>query len=117
MGGIVPRRVHVDIHQGCFVRRAQERPTLGPATFSSNYHEWITETKVTMKENLILEAPHYDIEVSCPLQWGLLWFSAPKNLNRKFVNNGTKVAKFRDTVPATSPSMGLTPQGSVYYGR
>ena len=26
------------------------------------------------------------------------WFSAPTNLNRKFVNNGTKVAKFRDTV-------------------
>ena len=25
-------------------------------------HEWITETKVTMKENLILEALHYDIE-------------------------------------------------------
>ena len=29
---------------------------------------------------------------------GLLWFSAPTNFNRKFVNNGTKVAKFRDTV-------------------
>ena len=24
MGGIVPRRVHVDLHQGCFVRRTQE---------------------------------------------------------------------------------------------
>ena len=31
-------------------------------------HEWITETKVTMKENLILEALHYDIEVPCPFQ-------------------------------------------------
>ena len=57
-------------------------------------HERNTETKVTMKENLILEALHYDIEVSCPLQW----FSAPTNLNRKFVNNGTRVAKFRNTV-------------------
>ena len=46
-------------------------------------HEWITETKVTMKENLILEALHNDLEVT--------------NFNRKFVNNGTKV-KFRDTV-------------------
>ena len=61
-------------------------------------HEWITETKVTMKENLILEARHYDIEVPCPLQWSLLWFSTPTNLNRKFVNNGTRVAKFRETV-------------------
>ena len=25
-------------------------------------------------------------------------FQAPTNLNRKFVNNGTRVAKFRDTV-------------------
>ena len=61
-------------------------------------HEWITETKVTMKENLILDALHYDIEVPCPLQWALRWFSAPTNLNRKFVKNGTKVANFRDTV-------------------
>ena len=61
-------------------------------------HEWITETKVTVKESLILVALHYDIEVPCPLQWALLWFSAPTNLNRKFVNNGTRVAKFRDTV-------------------
>ena len=61
-------------------------------------HEWITETKVTMKENLILEALHFDIEAPCPFQWSLLWFSAPTNLNRQFVNNGTKVAKFRDNV-------------------
>ena len=58
----------------------------------------MTETKVTMKENLILEALHYDIEVPCPLLWALRWFSAPTNLNRKFVNKRTKVAKFRDTV-------------------
>ena len=61
-------------------------------------HEWNTETKVTMKENLTLEALVFDIEVPCPLQWSLLWFSAPTNPNRKFVNNGTRVPKFRDTV-------------------
>ena len=48
--------------------------------------------KVTMKANLILEALNYDIEVPCPLQWALQY------LNRKFANNGTQVAKFRDTV-------------------
>ena len=42
-------------------------------------HEWITDKKVTVKENLILEALR-------------------QNLNRKFVNTGTKVAKFIDTV-------------------
>ena len=51
-----------------------------------------------MKENLTLEALHYDFEVPCPLQWALQWFSAPTNPNRKFVNNRTKVAKFSDTV-------------------
>ena len=59
---------------------------------------FITETKVTLRENLILEALNYDIDVPCPLQWALLWFSAPTNLNRKFTNSGTKVAKFRETV-------------------
>ena len=54
---------------------------------------------VTMEEiYLILEALNYVIDVLCPLQWGLLWFSAPTTLNLKFVNNGTRVAKFRDTV-------------------
>ena len=85
-------------------------------------HEWITETKVTMKENLILEPLHYDIEVPCPLQWALLWFSAPTNLNRKFVNNGTRVAKFRDAVSSAieltcmaSPSMGLTSARACFF--
>ena len=110
--GIVPRRVHVDIHQGCLVRRTQERPTIGLAIFFRSDHgrcelgDWRLsvgsrmdhETKVTMKENHILEELHYDIEVPCPLQWCLLWFPAPTNLNRKVVNNGIKVAKFRDTV-------------------
>ena len=82
------------------------QPTLGIIVESVSWatedflweHDWITETKFTMKENLILEALNYDIDVPCPLQWGLLWFSAPTNFNRKFVNNGTKVAKFRETV-------------------
>ena len=29
---------------------------------------------------------------------GILWFSAPSSLNRKFANNGTNVEKFRETV-------------------
>ena len=60
--------------------------------------EWITETKITTKENFILEALHYDIEASCFLQRASLWFSAPTNLNRKFVNSGPKVTEFRGTV-------------------
>ena len=47
-------------------------------------HEWITETNVTLKENVILEELNYGIDVLCPLQSGW-WFSAPTNLNRKSV--------------------------------
>ena len=61
-------------------------------------HEWITETKGYHERKFHSGGLHYGIQVPCPLQWALLWFSAPTNLNHKFVNNGTKVAKFRDTV-------------------
>ena len=57
-------------------------------------HEWITDTNVTLKENEMLEALDYEIDVLCPLQCGLLRFSAPTDLNRRFVNSGTKVAEF-----------------------
>ena len=40
-------------------------------------HEWVTEPNVLWKENDILKALNYDIDVPCPLQWGLVWFSAP----------------------------------------
>ena len=87
MGGIVPRRVHVDIHPGLCAMDAKET-SLGLAT----YTQWITETKVTMKENLILDAIHYDIEVSDLIQWFVLSFSVSTNLRCKFVNNRTRVA-------------------------
>ena len=44
-------------------------------------HEWITETNVTLKEKDNWEALNYDIDVPCPLQWGLFWIFAPTNLN------------------------------------
>ena len=33
------------------------------------------------RKSHILEALNYDIEVPSPLQWALVWFSAPTNLN------------------------------------
>ena len=50
-------------------------------------HEWVTAPNVLWKENDILEALSYDLDVPCPLQWRLLWFSALSRLNRKFANN------------------------------
>ena len=60
--------------------------------------EWMMDSDVTLKENEILEALNYEIEVRCPLQWRLLWFSAPTNLNHKLMNNGTKIEKIRKIV-------------------
>ena len=69
------------------------------ATESSLWEqEWITDTDVTLKGNEMLEALSYEIDVPCPLQWGLLLFSAPTNLNHKFVCNGTKIEKVRKIV-------------------
>ena len=44
---------------------------------------------------------------------GDLWFSSPSRLNRKFANDGTKIAKYRETVymateiTLTAPFQGL----------
>ena len=54
--------------------------------------------KVTMKGNRILEALHYDIDVPCTFNGHCHGSHHQQTSNRKFVNNGTKVAKFRDTV-------------------
>ena len=55
-------------------------------------------TQRSLEENEILEALNHDLDVPCPLQWGLLWFSSPSRLNRTFANAGTKIAKYRETV-------------------
>ena len=64
-------------------------------------HEFVTEPNVLWKENYILEALNYDLDVPCPLQWGLLWFSSPSRLNLKFANDGTNIKKYRETVNMT----------------
>ena len=43
-------------------------------------HEWITDINVILKENEKFEALDYEIDNPCPLQRGVLWFSAPTNL-------------------------------------
>ena len=101
VGGVVPRCVHVDLHRSRVSdgRRRDPpqdlQPTLEIIVHSASWvtedflreHEWITETNVTLKGNVILEALNNDIDVLCPLQLELLWFSAPTKLHRKLVNN------------------------------
>ena len=58
----------------------------------------MTELNVLRKENELLEALKYDLDVPCSLQCGLLWFSSPSRLNRKFPNDGTKKARYHEAV-------------------
>ena len=59
---------------------------------------WEHESDVLWKENEILEALNCDFDVPSPLHWGLLWFSSPSRLNRKFANHGTKIARYHEAV-------------------
>ena len=61
-------------------------------------HEWVTELDVLLKENEILEALNYDLNVPCAIQRRLLWFSSPSRLIQRFANDGTKIAKYHEAV-------------------
>ena len=61
-------------------------------------HEWVTELNVILKENEILAALNYDLDVPCVILWRLLWFSSPSRRNQGFTNNGTKKAKYHEAV-------------------
>ena len=61
-------------------------------------HEWVTQLNVIQKENKILEALNYCLDVPCSIQWGLLWFFSPSRLNQKYTNYGTKIAKYHEAV-------------------
>ena len=62
------------------------------------YHEWITETKVTMRDKPHHGGTELRQRSAMSSSVGFVRFSAPTNFNSKFVNIGTKVVKFRDTV-------------------
>ena len=61
-------------------------------------HEWVTELNGTLNENEFLVALNYDLGVPCVIQWRLLWFSSPSGQSQRFVNNGTKIAKYHEAV-------------------
>ena len=46
-------------------------------------HEWVSSsTNIQHEEELLSMALDFKIDVPCVVQWSLLWFSAPTNLNR-----------------------------------
>ena len=48
-------------------------------------HVWVSELTIYFQEANVLEALQYDLANPCIVQWGVLWFSAPTNLNRRFL--------------------------------
>ena len=56
----------------------------------------MSELTISRQETEVLVALNYDIDVPCVVQWGLLWFSSPTRLNQRFVDNGTKAAKYNE---------------------
>ena len=61
-------------------------------------HEWVSSRTIIQQEEEILSmALDFKIEVPCVVQWNLLWFSAPTNLNR-ILESDLKIKKYHEAV-------------------
>ena len=57
-------------------------------------HEWVSSrTIIQQEEENLSMALDFKIEVPCVVQWSLLWFSAPTNLNR-ILESDLKIKKY-----------------------
>ena len=61
-------------------------------------HVWVPELTISCQEAKILEALQYDLANPCMVQWSMLWFSAPTNLNRRFLNDGVILEKYNEAI-------------------
>ena len=59
---------------------------------------FFSEFSLVMQENKIPEALNYDIDVSCVVQWEMLWYSAPTSRNHDSLNDGVILAKCNATI-------------------
>ena len=53
---------------------------------------WVSERAISCQEAKGLQ---YDLANPCIVQWCMLWFSAPTNLNRRLLNNGVILQKIQ----------------------
>ena len=61
-------------------------------------HEWVSSRTIIQQEQDILSvALDFEIDVPCVVQWSLLWFSAPTNLNR-ILRSDLKIKKYHEVV-------------------
>ena len=61
-------------------------------------HEWVSSrTNVQQKDEVSSMVLDFKIDVPCVVQWSLLWFSAPTNLNR-ILGHELKIKKYHEVV-------------------
>ena len=61
-------------------------------------HVWVSELTISCQGAQILEALQYHLAEPCMVQWGMLWFSAPTNLNQRFLNDGVMHDKHNEAI-------------------
>ena len=59
-------------------------------------HVWVSEPTISCDDAIVLEALQHDIADPCIVRWSMLWFSAPTNFNRRFVNNEVVLEKYNE---------------------
>ena len=61
-------------------------------------HEWVSSrTIIQQEEEIFSMALDFKIKIQCVVQWSLLWFSAPTNLNR-ILGSDLKIKKYHEVV-------------------
>ena len=61
-------------------------------------HVWVSELTIFCQEAKVLAALQYDSANPCLVQWSMLWFSAPANLNRRLLNDGVIREKYNEAI-------------------
>ena len=68
-------------------------------------HVWVSEQTLSLQETKVLEALRYDLEVPCIVWRGMLWFSAPTNLNDDLLDDVEIFGKYHKAVNLTFQSV------------
>ena len=61
-------------------------------------HEWVSESTIAEQEEVMGRELGYEICIPCVLQWGMLWFSAPRQLNQTLEGGEIRSAKYHEVL-------------------
>ena len=125
LAGIEVRSKHVDMYESSDMQRLKQHAGLQAAKIqihleamnwvcddSLDDHVCVSERTISCQEAKVLEALQYDLGNPCIVQWSMLWFSAPTNLNRRFLNGGTTLQKYNAVI-----NLALVATFTLLFGR